>query len=184
MTEVSAIPAFKYICPACGLLFDKILSERKETVPCKRCPKEAHLKLTVSSTMFAHIPNAPVPQNTGASAVDHDVDLIVARSAKANLREMLARQDYKRRLMHQHDVSGHRIARVPTGDVDAKGHAVDDYWVMSEAEKRATDQARQLGEAAARQIHAEAMRRNPPKSRADVGTIEFLSAPTPVQKQR
>lgn len=153
------MPAFKYLCTACGLCFDKILSSRSDMVACKRCSKEAKLKLTASSSMFAHIPTAPVPQNTGVSSVDHDVDMIVARSSVANHREMVARQDYKKRLMHRYQVSGWHVARAPTGERDSQGREIDDYWVMPEAEKKVADKARPMAHRAAKQIHQEALRR-------------------------
>jgi len=159
------MPAFKYLCRTCGLSFDKILSSRSDMVPCKRCSKEAQLQLTASSSMFAHTPTSPTPQNTGVSSVDHDVDKIVARSSQANLREMAARQDYKKRLMHQHDASGWHVARVPTGEVDTKGRDIDDYWVMSEAEKKVTDKARPMAHRAARQIHQAALLRRETEQR-------------------
>ncbi len=116
------------------------------------------MRLSASSGVFVHRPEAPVPQNTGVSAIDHDVDLVVARSAEANLREMVARQEAKKRLMERHQTSGFHLARAPTGETNSQGHSIDDYWVMPEAEKRATDAARRMGQEAARQIHHDAQR--------------------------
>lgn len=164
------MPAIKYLCPACGLSFDRILSVKVEVVPCKRCGKEAAGVRTAAKAAFAHVPEGPVPQNTGVSSVDHDVDLVVARSSQQNLREMAARQDYKKRLMHQRNATGGHLARVPTGEVDGRGRDIDDYWVMSNAEKRLTEQVRPLAHQAARQIHQEALRRHPA---AVPGTIDL-----------
>lgn len=164
------MPAFKYLCHACGLSFDRILPAKAEAVPCKRCGKEAGGVRTAAKASFAHVPDAPVPQNTGVSGIDHDVDMVVARSSNQNLREMAARQDYKKRLMHRHNASGWHVARIPTGEVDQRGRDIDDYWVMSDAEKRLTDQVRPMAHQAARQIHQEALRRNPS---AAPGTIDL-----------
>lgn len=159
------MPAFKYLCPTCGLSFDKLLPSRLEQVPCKRCSKSAQLRLTAARGMFAHTPTAPVPQNTGVSSVDHDVDLIVARSSQANLREMSARQDYKKRLMQRHGVDGWHVARAPTGEQDERGRDIDDYWVMSEAEKTIADKARPMAHRAAHQIHQDALLRRQAEQR-------------------
>jgi len=165
------MPAFKYLCPDCGLSFDKILPSRLEQVSCKRCNRSAQVRLTASKGMFAHTPESPTPQNTGASSVDHDVDLIVARSSQANLREMQARQDYKKRLMHRQGVSGWHVARTPTGEVDDRGRHIDDYWVMSEDEKKLADKARPMAQRAAQQIHKEALlRRGTKPGTIDLGT--------------
>ena len=107
-------------------------TEVRAAVPCKRCKKNAERQVATGAFSFAHRPESPAPQNTGASAVDHDVDVVIGRSAEANLKEYQARQDYKRSVMDSHDVSGDYLSRLDDGE----------YFVMSEQERVAAKKAR------------------------------------------
>lgn len=110
--------------------------------PCRRCGKPAEKLLSASNFKFAHRPDAPRPQNTGASSVDHDVDVIIGRSAQANLREFQARQDYKQRVIAAEKVSGDYLSRLDDGD----------YFVMTEDERVSAKKARLLNQDAMRRI--------------------------------
>jgi hypothetical protein len=91
---------------------------------------------------FAHQPGALAPTNTGASSVDHDVDVVVGRDSALRLAEMQKRQDHKRGVMRAANLEdGKRLSRLPDGD----------YFVMTAKEEKVATGARGL--------HNEAMRR-------------------------
>jgi len=125
---------FDYQCPSCGLRFGSMQPAGKvrDTIPCKRCGEGADRRIPTPSFKFAHVPDAPRPQNTGASSVDHDVDVVIGRSAEANLREFQRRQDYKRRVISANDTTGDHLSRLDSGE----------YFVMTETERRAAKKAR------------------------------------------
>jgi hypothetical protein len=104
----------------------------KAEVPCKRCKKSAMRKISGASFKFSHRPDAPAPQNTGVSDIDHDVDIVIGRSAEANLKEFQRRQDYKRSLIEADKVSGDHLSRLDNGE----------YFVMSDQERVAAKKAR------------------------------------------
>ena len=92
---------------------------------------------------FAHQPGGLAPTNTGASAVDHDFDVIVGRDSALRLAEMHKRQDLKKGVMRANDLeTGHRLSRLPDGD----------YFVMSEEERAAAKRARILNQDAVQRI--------------------------------
>ena len=92
----------------------------------------AERKLGLGSSKFAHRPDAPRPQNTGASSVDHDVDVVVGRDSQLRLAEMQKRQDLKQRVIHANNTTGDNLSRTPDGD----------YFVMTESERIAAKKAR------------------------------------------
>jgi hypothetical protein len=104
----------------------------KDTLSCKRCGDPAERRLSTPGFKFAHVPDAPAPQNTGASSVDHDVDVVIGRSAEANLREFQRRQDYKRRVIAAEGTTGEHLSRLDGGE----------YFVMTPDERRAAKRAR------------------------------------------
>lgn len=140
------MPMRTYLCMSCGMMFDKLVRGDTPETPCKRCSEPAirHMasRAAVSS---AHMPTAPTPQNTGASLLDHEVDMVIARDARKNLREMEARQDMKMRLMAREKVSGTRLSRLDTGE----------YFVMSPEQRAAAKRARLL--------HQEVVKGSPPE---------------------
>lgn len=137
------MPIFKYHCPDCGLQFSAMQSKAaaKGTLPCKKCGETASRQLSAPSFRFGHRPDAPAPQNTGASSVDHDVDVVIGRSAQAHLREFQARADHKRRVIAANQTTGDHLSRLDDGD----------YFVMTEKERVASKKARLQ--------HQEAMKR-------------------------
>jgi len=137
------LPIFKYHCSDCGLRFGSMQSKTaaKTTLPCKKCGESASRQVSAPSFKFSHSPDAPGPQNTGASSVDHDVDVVIGRSAKANLAVCQKRSDYKRRVIHANNTTGDNLSRLDDGD----------YFVMSEQERIAAKIARLK--------HQEAMKR-------------------------
>lgn len=139
------MPIFTYQC-SCGLRFDAMQStdEPRETHPCKRCKLLAKRKISVGSVTFAHTPDGPRPQNTGASSVDHDLDVVIGRSAEQNLRVYQDRQDYKRRVISANDTTGDHLSRLEDGE----------YFVMSEQQRVAAKKARLMNQDAMKRIQA------------------------------
>ena len=112
------------------------------SVSCKRCGSGAQRQLNGSSFKFSHRPDGPRPQNTGASSVDHDVDVVIGRSAQQNLREFQRRQDYKRRVIAANKTSGDNLSRLDDGE----------YFVMTEQQRVAAKKARLMNQEAMRRI--------------------------------
>ena len=110
---------------------------------CKRCGEPAERQVSAGNFQFAHQPAALAPTNTGASSVDHEVDVMVGRDSAARLEEMMKRQDRKRGVMRANGLeTGHRLSRLPDGD----------YFVMSEEERGAAKRARILNQDATKRI--------------------------------
>lgn len=139
------MPMRTFLCESCGLLFDRLVRGETISIVCKRCSQEARILLTGSNTLVssAHRPDGPAPQNTGASLVDHDVDWVIARDAAWKLREMEARQDYKRRVLYENSVSGFHLSRLDTGE----------YFVMTDEERIAAKEARLLHQDAIQEVN-------------------------------
>ena len=139
------MPIYRYSCPSCGLRFEKMQSaSARATVACKRCGGAGERIVSAGNFQFAHQPGGLTPTNTGASAVDHDFDVIVGRDSALRLAEMQKRQDYKRGVMRANDLeTGHRLSRMPDGD----------YFVMTEEERRAAKRARILNQDATQRIN-------------------------------
>lgn len=111
-------------------------------VDCKRCGAPSERKWGVGSSKFAHRPDGPGPQNTGASSVDHDIDVVIGRDSELRLTEMQKRQDYKRRVMHANNTDGDYLSRLDNGE----------YFVMTETERVAAKKARLANQDAMKRI--------------------------------
>lgn len=138
------MPIYRYSCPACGLRFEKMqgASARAEAA-CKRCGGDAARQVSAGNFKFAHQPGALAPTNTGASSVDHDVDVVIGRDSALRLAEMQKRQDYKRGVVRANQLEdGRRLSRLPDGD----------YFVMTPDEEQAAARARDLNGQAMRRI--------------------------------
>jgi putative FmdB family regulatory protein len=140
------LPIFKYHCSDCGLRFGAMQPTKgaKDSLPCKRCGKGASRQVSTASFKFGHRPTGPAPQNTGASSVDHDVDVVIGRSAEQNLREYQKRQDYKRRVIAANHTTGDHLSRLEDGE----------YFVMTEQERVAAKKARLKNQDAMKKIQA------------------------------
>lgn len=138
------MPIFKYHCSDCGLRFGAMQPSQgaKDSLACKRCGKGADRQLSTASFKFAHQPGAPAPQNTGASSVDHDVDVVIGRSAAQNLAEFQKRSDYKRRVIAANQTTGDNLSRLDGGE----------YFVMTETERVAAKKARLANQDAMKRI--------------------------------
>jgi hypothetical protein len=110
---------------------------------CKRCGEAAEQQVSAGNFKFAYRPGAPAPTNTGASTVDHDVDVIIGRDSELRLAEMHKRQDHKRSVMRaNHLETGERLSRLDDGD----------YFVMTQEEQVAAKRARVLNADAMQRI--------------------------------
>jgi putative FmdB family regulatory protein len=138
------VPIFKYRCQSCGLQFGSMqpAGAAKDALACKRCGESADRQLSAASFKFAHRPGAPGPQNTGASSVDHDVDVVIGRAAEQNLREYQRRQDHKRRVIAANDTTGDHLSRLDDGE----------YFVMTEQQRVAAKKARLQNQEAMQRI--------------------------------
>ena len=138
------MPIFKYHCPDCGLRFEAMRprNSAEKALSCRRCGEPASRQLSASNFKFAHRPDAPAPQNTGASSVDHDVDVVIGRSAQQNLREFQKRQDYKHRVIAANETDGDHLSRLDGGD----------YFVMTDDERVAAKKARLVNQEAMHRI--------------------------------
>lgn len=138
------MPIFKYQCPGCGLRFDAMQPAEgaRDELACRRCKEPAFRQISAASFMVAHRPDAPAPQNTGASSVDHDLDVVIGRSAQQNLREFQARQDYKLRVIAANHTTGDHLSRLDDGE----------YFVMTEQERVAAKKARLMNQEAMHRI--------------------------------
>lgn len=114
----------------------------RSTLPCKKCGEGAPRQVSASSFKFGHHPGAPGPQNTGATSVDHDIDVVIGRSAKQNLGEYQKRQDYKRSVITANDTTGDNLSRLDGGE----------YFVMNEQERIAAKKARLKNQEAMQRI--------------------------------
>ena len=114
----------------------------KDALPCKKCKGTASRQVSAANFKFSHRPDAPGPQNTGASSVDHDVDVVIGRSAEVNLREYQKRSDYKRRVIDANNTTGDHLSRLDGGE----------YFVMSEQERIAAKKARLKNQEAMKRI--------------------------------
>lgn len=138
------MPIFKYHCSNCGLRFGSMQpsSGAKSTLPCKKCRESASRQVSASNFKFGHRPDAPGPQNTGATSVDHDLDVVIGRSAKQNLREYQKRQDYKQSVIAANNTTGDNLSRIDGGE----------YFVMSETERVAAKKGRLMNQEAMQKI--------------------------------
>lgn len=138
------MPIFKYHCSDCGLRFGAMQPAKgaRDTLDCKRCGKDASRQLSAASFKFSHRPDSPGPQNTGASSVDHDVDVVIGRSAAQNLAEFQKRQDYKRSVIAANHTTGDHLSRIDGGE----------YFVMTDQERVAAKKARLKNQEAMRRI--------------------------------
>lgn len=158
------MPIFKYHCQSCGSQFGAMQPTQgaKESLSCRRCGKSASRQLSTASFKFAHRPDSPAPQNTGASSVDHDVDVVIGRSAAQNLAEFQQRQDYKRRVIAANNTTGDHLSRLDDGE----------YFVMSEQERVAAKKARLQNQEAMHRIQAwkDARRKDASQEAASTGS--------------
>lgn len=158
------MPIFKYHCSDCGLRFGAMQPSQgaKESISCKRCGKGASRQLSTASFKFAHRPDGPAPQNTGATSVDHDVDVVIGRSAAQNLTEYQRRQDYKRSVIAANNTTGDHLSRLDDGE----------YFVMTETERVAAKKARLANQDAMKRIQAwrDARRKDASQEAASTGS--------------
>jgi hypothetical protein len=104
---------------------------------CKRCGAPSSRQASAGTFKFEHQTSGPQPQNTGASSIDHDVDIVIGRDSRMRLGEMQRRQDYKHRVIEAEGLeSGERLSRLDNGD----------YFVMTERERKAAKWGRLINQ--------------------------------------
>ena len=113
-----------------------------DPIGCMRCSGSAERKIGVGSSKFAHRPDGPKPQNTGASSVDHDIDVVIGRDSQMRLAEMQKRQTHKRGVIASNNTTGDNLSRLSDGD----------YFVMTEQERVAAKKARLANQDAMKRI--------------------------------
>lgn len=132
------MPMLLYLCRACGYQFQKLVGDPSpQEVACKssKCSGKAWVRPSSGARITTStMPSGPVPQNTGLSHMDHDVDRVIARDSEWRIQEMMGRQREKMAFMEREKVDGHHLSRLSDGD----------YFVISEEERRAAKKARVL----------------------------------------
>lgn len=99
--------------------------------------------LSAPGFAFAHTPSAAVPQNTGVSGLDHNVDRTIGRDADRQWAAVQARVDRKKKILSENPgAAGEDLSRLPD----------DSYRVMNPEERRAAETARNLHHTAVERI--------------------------------
>lgn len=99
--------------------------------------------MSAPSASFAHVPDGPKPQNTGAASIDLNVDRVIGRDADRQWSVIAQRQNHKIKVLNRNpEKSGHDLSR--TYD--------DDYRVMKPDERKAAETARSLHHTAVSEI--------------------------------
>ena len=139
------MPIYEYHC-VCGLHFEKMRPQTKaqSQVECESCGKSVAAVLSAPEFGFSMAGDGRLaPQNTGVSAIDHQVDRVIGRDADRQWKAIAVRQTRKRKVMASNPGStGFDLSR--TFD--------DDYRVMRPEERRAAETARGLHQEAQHKI--------------------------------
>lgn len=108
------MPLFEYSCEDCGVMFSRILGEMESHHDCPECYNPAELVLSedISFSFDNELTHAgPVPQNTGVSSLDNDVDRVVGKDAEERWKVYDQRDALKRSILrsnpgkHSNDLS-------------------------------------------------------------------------------
>ncbi len=137
------MPVYEFICPACGLRFDR-LSKMSESdikeVPCKECRQPARRTVSAVNHTFRHgasQTNGIAPSNTGTSD-DWNYDKVIGRDA-----------EQKWRVIEQRQAEKNRVLRNTPGATSADLRKTKEgYEVMPSQERQAIETARAVGSAA------------------------------------
>lgn len=142
--EGKTIPIYEFQCGVCGLLFDKSVSfaKRDQEQKCTCGAKVFRKRLESLSYVFDHEVSGMVPQNTGITAIDMNVDRVIGKDSSAKWSQIEKRVNLKRQILENNpEIQGKDLSRELDGS----------YRVMTPQEKQASD--------AARNLHNEAMAR-------------------------
>lgn len=142
---------YSYQC-SCGLQFEAIrpMSMAKEPRECPACGTKAPRKMpTEVAGVFDQAVTGPVPQNTGVSKLDADIDRVIGQSAKQGWNVAGRRVEEKKKVLQETGADGHNLSR----NVDGS------YRVLQPEEKGVQDRALA--------IHSKAMETLRPKKKAN-----------------
>jgi len=122
------LPLYEYQCE-CGVRFEKSCAKDQRTSPkeCPSCKEKAPWipSMEVASTFNTKV-TGPVPQNTGASEIDHEVDRVVGQHAKEGWAAIDERKAHKEQLAEEAGVDTGSLSKLPDGD----------YMVLPEFERK------------------------------------------------
>ena len=130
---------YDYQCEACGLQFEQKekASNASKPVECSGCGKDAPRMVpdTFSSTYQVTGDGTIMPQNTGVSSYDANVDRVIGSHSDTSWKAIQKRHSRKRDVLRSN----------PTKDGFDLGRTVDhDYRIMKSSEKDAAQTARDL----------------------------------------
>jgi putative FmdB family regulatory protein len=109
---------YRFQCFECGFQFDANapMSERHEKKPCPSCGSESERLMPDGvNGFFEQDVTGPVPQNTGISQIDADIDRTIGASAKKGWDAHKKRVEEKRRVQAQPEAEGKPLSRNPDG---------------------------------------------------------------------
>lgn len=140
------MPLFKYQCEECGLRFSRLVSSKnKDSQSCVDCQSPVELLLPDNvNGSFNLSATGPVPQNTGVSDFDANVDRVIGKSSEQGWDHQNNR--YRRKLdvlSRNPGKDGQDIAINPDGS----------YRVLAEEEKAASSKAHGINNEAMRRIN-------------------------------
>lgn len=127
------MPAYKFLCKACGLEETRRVAEGVKSVACRSCAKPVTRAPPAGFSAGVEVKVTGIaPQDTGARKVDAVFDETVRADAEAKWGTIAARQRAKIEVMVREGVTGHDIRRAPDGT----------YEPMAPEERRAAETAR------------------------------------------
>ena len=127
------MPIYSFQCLTCGLRFDRRVSRtKKEALPnCFSCGSEVQQEMPegVNFTINQSV-TGPVPQNSGFSSIDANVDRVIGKDAEEKWKVVDDRNVGKREAIHRAEAQeGTKISRNPDGS----------YRVMDEVETEVSE---------------------------------------------
>lgn len=145
------MPIYEYRCE-CGVQFEKPVkfSDREKPQRCVACDTPApRLMPTKVNAVFARDVTGPVPQNTGLSAYDAQVDRVIGQSAKQGWDAHEERQESKKEVLRSNpDADPHALAKNPDGSyrvlhesersVQVRAHTINAHGIKTVLERRMT----------------------------------------------
>jgi len=112
------MPCYEYQCE-CGVRFEKTTKadKRNDPQPCPACesPAKRVLSADVSHSFNVEV-TGPGPQNTGASAVDHDVHRTVGKDAAQKWETIDERKTHKKQVAAEAGRDLGDLSRTADGD--------------------------------------------------------------------
>jgi putative FmdB family regulatory protein len=112
------MPRYTYQCE-CGLQFEATapMKDHSKPKPCPECKAEAQRLLPEDvDGVFKHEVTGPVPQNTGISQLDANIDRAIGTSAAQGREVIEQRNRDKEATMRATGAKRHHLARVPDNE--------------------------------------------------------------------